>query len=477
MKKILSSLFLSLFILANVFSVNYTSVTDECPYIRFTGTTLQDILVHKTNIRLEKANGYVAVSFIGGDWQTLTWSSTQARAYGYSLDSLYDYILEIAKVQCDSTGAGSVSFSLSKNTSHDSIIAVLNDNRMAVKDSVGVAPTLTFAKNTGRDSMVITYNSVRTAVKDSSVTLPTFSISKNTTRYSFVTVYNGTRSAVKDSSIVKPTFTFDRNASRDSFVTVYDGTRTAVKDSFASSTVRKMDSIYRTAGTDSIIFKINTTRYAIKDSTGGSTSGLWSKSGNAGTAYLTDYVGTSDNVGLAFKTNGTTRMFLTNSGEFYVGLTTSSTSYITARGSTTGNVATGNAIVAEGGNFITYSTNNYGFTHFNGGSKEMKIGIGTDGVTRIATGTNLGSSPAIYINDAFVGNGNVGIGGSPVTSAKLAVTSTSSGFLPPVMTSTQRDAISTPATGLMIFCSDCTATDASTGVTQTYNGSTWKNFW
>lgn len=444
MKKILSSLFLSLFILANVFSVNYTSVTDECPYIRFTGTTLQDILVHKTNIRLEKANGYVAVSFIGGDWQTLTWSSTQARAYGYSLDSLYDYILEIAKVQCDSTGAGSVSFSLSKNTSHDSIIAVLNDNRMAVKDSVGVAPTLTFAKNTGRDSMVITYNSVRTAVKDS--------------------------------SIVKPTFTFDRNASRDSFVTVYDGTRTAVKDSFASSTVRKMDSIYRTAGTDSIIFKINTTRYAIKDSTGGSTGwGLTGNSGTSGSYPGTNFIGTTDNQNVAFKRNNVWMGGFYTDG-FKIGTGPGDNKYIEVQGNTTGNQATGTSFLGYG-NFLTYSTNNYGFMQWNGLSKLMAIGVGTDGVTRIATGTSSGMAPAIYINDAFAGNGNVGIGGSPVTSAKLYLSSTTSGFLPPVMTSTQRDAISTPATGLMIFCSDCTATDASTGVTQTYNGSTWKNFW
>mgnify|MGYP000932260291 CR=1 FL=1 len=474
MKKILSSLFLSLFILANVFSVNYTSVTDECPYIRFTGTTLQDILVHKTNMRLEKANGYVAVSFIGGDWQTLTWSSTQARAYGYSLDSLYDYILEIAKVQCDSTGSGSVSFSLSKNTSHDSIIAVLNDNRMAVKDSVGVAPTLTFAKNTGRDSIILTYGGVRTGVKDSSISIPTFSLSKNATRDSIITIFNGTRSGVKDSSIVKPTFTFDRNASRDSFVTVYDGTRTAVKDSFASSTVRKMDSIYRTAGTDSIIFKINTTRYAIKDSTGGSTG--WGLSGNAGTSgYPSNFMGTTDNQNVIFKRNNAFICGLYANG-LGVGINTSDNKYIEVQGSTTGNPATGYSFAGYG-NYYTYSTNNYGFVHFNGGSKVMGIGVGTDGVTRIATGTNSGTWPVIYINEAFNGNGNVGIGASAITSAKLSVTSSTSGFLPPVMTSTQRDAISTPATGLMIFCSDCTATDASTGVTQTYNGSTWKNFW
>lgn len=36
---------------------------------------------------------------------------------------------------------------------------------------------------------------------------------------------------------------------------------------------------------------------------------------------------------------------------------------------------------------------------------------------------------------------------------------------------------SSPAAGYIIYCSDCTATDSSTGVQQVYNGSTWKNAW
>jgi len=47
---------------------------------------------------------------------------------------------------------------------------------------------------------------------------------------------------------------------------------------------------------------------------------------------------------------------------------------------------------------------------------------------------------------------NVGIGtGSPDGSATLEVTSTTQGFLPPRMTTTQRDAITSPAAGLMIY--------------------------
>lgn len=67
---------------------------------------------------------------------------------------------------------------------------------------------------------------------------------------------------------------------------------------------------------------------------------------------------------------------------------------------------------------------------------------------------------------------------SATSSASFEVGGTNKGSIPaPVMTSTQKSAISSPAIGLTVYCSDCTATDASTGVTQTYNGSTWKNHW
>lgn len=51
------------------------------------------------------------------------------------------------------------------------------------------------------------------------------------------------------------------------------------------------------------------------------------------------------------------------------------------------------------------------------------------------------------------------------------------GFLPPRMTESNRNSISSPATGLTIYCTDCTADDTSTGVMQTYNGSVWKSYW
>ena len=67
----------------------------------------------------------------------------------------------------------------------------------------------------------------------------------------------------------------------------------------------------------------------------------------------------------------------------------------------------------------------------------------------------------------------VGIGTTtPDSSAVLDVTSTSAGFLPPRMTAAQRNAISGPSAGLMIWCTDC----GTNGEIQIYNGASWTNF-
>lgn len=59
-----------------------------------------------------------------------------------------------------------------------------------------------------------------------------------------------------------------------------------------------------------------------------------------------------------------------------------------------------------------------------------------------------GAATRLYISST----GNIGVGTTtPVASAKVDVTSTTQGFLPPRMTTTQRDAISSPAAGLLIY--------------------------
>jgi hypothetical protein len=58
---------------------------------------------------------------------------------------------------------------------------------------------------------------------------------------------------------------------------------------------------------------------------------------------------------------------------------------------------------------------------------------------------------------------------APHASAQLEVSSTSKGFLPPRITTQQRDLITVPVAGLVVWCSDC----ASDGELQVYNGSAW----
>jgi len=53
-----------------------------------------------------------------------------------------------------------------------------------------------------------------------------------------------------------------------------------------------------------------------------------------------------------------------------------------------------------------------------------------------------------------------------VASSKLTIESTTQGFLPPRMTTTQKNAIATPATGLMVY-------DTTLNLMSVYNGTTW----
>ena len=65
---------------------------------------------------------------------------------------------------------------------------------------------------------------------------------------------------------------------------------------------------------------------------------------------------------------------------------------------------------------------------------------------------NRGGTDILSIRPSF---NNVGIGiAYPAASAKLDVTSTTQGFLPPRMTNAQRIAIATPAVGLCVYCTD-----------------------
>ena len=72
----------------------------------------------------------------------------------------------------------------------------------------------------------------------------------------------------------------------------------------------------------------------------------------------------------------------------------------------------------------------------------------------------------MYINPSSTAGVSIG-GTNPDNSAKLDVSSTTMGFLPPRMTTTQKNAITTPATGLVVF-------DSTLAKLCVYTGAAWE---
>jgi hypothetical protein len=87
--------------------------------------------------------------------------------------------------------------------------------------------------------------------------------------------------------------------------------------------------------------------------------------------------------------------------------------------------------------------------------------------TRIAFFTTLDGQNSLSERMTIKNDGSIGIGTStPNSSALLDLTSTTKGFLPPRLTTVQKNAISTPASGLVVY-------DTTLNNLCTYNGSSW----
>ena len=99
------------------------------------------------------------------------------------------------------------------------------------------------------------------------------------------------------------------------------------------------------------------------------------------------------------------------------------------------------------------------------GATNFSIGVDNSDADKFKIGTSaLENNTAITID----GSQKVGVGTTtPHTSAKLDVSSTTQGFLPPRMTQSQRNAIESPAAGLMVYQTDGTAGNYY------FNGSAW----
>jgi hypothetical protein len=101
------------------------------------------------------------------------------------------------------------------------------------------------------------------------------------------------------------------------------------------------------------------------------------------------------------------------------------------------------------------------------------ITAGNITATSNTTLTTLENLTSVGILSSATVNGKVIVGASSAvsSSAVLEASSTTQGFLPPRMTASQRDAISSKVAGLVVWCSNC----GSNGELQVYNGTTWTN--
>ena len=158
------------------------------------------------------------------------------------------------------------------------------------------------------------------------------------------------------------------------------------------------------------------------------------------------------------------------------GSAASLTNFPTFNQSTTGNAATATkAGTASTATKLATSRNINGVAFDGSGDITVTADAGTltgttlkSTVTRSSL-TSVGTIASLSTG-AITNSGKVIVGASSAASASavLEASSTTQGFLPPRMTATQRDAISSPAAGLTIW----NATDVEL---QVYNGSLWVN--
>jgi hypothetical protein len=134
--------------------------------------------------------------------------------------------------------------------------------------------------------------------------------------------------------------------------------------------------------------------------------------------------------------------------------------------STIANLSSGTIGIWTDSGDLTYLTSTTDDWAVGGNSLTAALSVDVSANTlRLGTGATANSILNMYASNGSTGSltyttndswafegGSVGVGtAAPAASALLDLTSTSQGFLAPRMTTTQRDAISSPATGLMIY--------------------------
>ena len=98
----MKSLLFSILLLLSVssFSLDYVSVTDDCPFVTFTNSSDRKVSVNRKYVKVTRTSQYVVVNIVGTN-VNYQWSESQADAYGgRTLTQLYQYILGLITTQC-----------------------------------------------------------------------------------------------------------------------------------------------------------------------------------------------------------------------------------------------------------------------------------------------------------------------------------------------------------------------------------------
>jgi hypothetical protein len=179
----------------------------------------------------------------------------------------------------------------------------------------------------------------------------------------------------------------------------------------------------------------------------------------------------NQNVGLFVGNFSTAKAVINSSGNFGIGETSpTARTHIKGSGSTS---ATTSLLVQNSAGSEAFRVRDDNVIDFNANTL---LNIGSVRCNQVATGFINSALNAFTVMRTNNSNGNatfdqfvaIGTTSSPVASAALEVVSTTRGFLPPRMTTTQKNAIASPATGLVLY-------DSTTNKLQCYNGSTWND--
>jgi hypothetical protein len=215
----------------------------------------------------------------------------------------------------------------------------------------------------------------------------------------------------------------------------------------------------------------------------------WLLTGNTGTTPTTNFIGTIDDQDLVFRRNNVERLRLTNRDglptlEFVSNLRiinpTGASGLLTLAG---GAISQANIQIfgSSGGNSnrITF---NHGTTNratlFASGEWQFSVPSTSNNAFQIyggagGTGTLFQVWGDSTTRMLYSYQGNLIIGtdiSNQVSSAILQLHSTTKGFLPPRMTTTERNAIASPAAGLIIY-------NITNNKHQGWNGTTWNDFY